>query len=234
MTNRSITFISAITTSLLVAATATALAEPTDSVRRSGTMPAISNSLEIAIAGNAAMGTGETGSGMEDLQDLTGVGGGAELQVGYRITPNLTVGGYLSFDGFSDGEGYAGPSRDIVTATAGLKADWHFLPATTIDPWISVGTGLRTLVVDQETGNGGNDRVLAGLELGRIQAGIDYRISPDFSVGPVIGASASIYLEEANDTMADADDFNEISDKGVNWTFTAGVLGRFNAFGSRN
>jgi hypothetical protein len=72
--------------------------------------------------------------------------------------------------------------------------------------------------------DGDDERNLTGVELARIQAGLDFRISPRFALAPMLAASASMFN---NVTMGDSDDAMSIRDKQVSWTFSAGILGRF-------
>lgn len=219
MKNHTIVTVSLVTSTLLAAGTA--LAQPTE-VSTSRSIPAISNALEVAIGGSASQGSGGLGDGME-VEDVAGAGGGLEMSVGYRATPNLLIGGYASLAGFGDPDV---SSKGAVTASTGIKADWHFLPAASIDPWVSVGAGLKFMGIE----DGETDHALTGLELGKFQVGVDYRVSPRFAIGPVIGASATLYTHAYDDVMSD--DGVELDDKKVNWTFSAGFLGRFDAFGS--
>lgn len=105
-------------------------------------------------------------------------------------------------------------------------ANFHFRPRTTIDPWVGVGGGVAAILVEEDDGHS----LAIGVELARVQAGIDFRVSEDFSLGPVVGASAQLFGAQRTPMQ----DFSEIDDKGIQWTFSAGVGGRFNAFGTRN
>jgi hypothetical protein len=223
MNNRTLTIISLVSTSILVGTSASALAESPNMVRKDA-MPAIRGGLEIAMAATTSMSVGDIGGDMADAEDLIGTAGEIELHVGHRVTPNLMLGFYGTAQGLS--EGSADSDRDIWGGTAGLEASFHARPYNKIDPWISVGSGLRGLWI-QEPGPG--DSVLVGLELARVQLGTDFRVNEDFAVSPVISASASMFGAHKTPTM----DFDEISGKGVTWTFSAGLAGRFNAFGSR-
>jgi hypothetical protein len=175
---------SLVTTGILVAGITSALADGNDAstTRR---MPAPSNTLEIALAGMYSQGTGDLGGGMQNVEDIAGPGGGTEVSVGWRATPNLLIGGYANIAGFEDDRT---TETGAVTAAAGFKADWHFLPAASVDPWISVGFGGKFMGIE----DGANDKALTGVE-GRIQLGADYRISPSFALGPVVGVSAATY-----------------------------------------
>jgi hypothetical protein len=204
----------------LVLTTSTSLAQPTEGGFDTE-MPAISNALEIAIGGGYMRSGGDIGSGMAAVDELTEDGAGAELSIGYRMSPNLALGVYGTLSGYDVGAKTL-PTTDLaIGATLGVKADWHFRPHMTVDPWVSIGAGWRGLWLgnDNET-----ERALHGIELTRVQVGLDYRITPTFALAPYMGASASMFLAE--DTMT-TNGYEEISNNEVNWSFTAGLLGRF-------
>jgi hypothetical protein len=170
---------------------------------------------------------GDIGTGMASVDDLSRGGGGAELQVGYRISPQLSVGAYGTLSGYSTGPRVAATTDLVIGATGGVFAGWHFRPATAIDPWVSVGTGWRGMWL-------GNDQAteakLQGIELTRVQAGVDYRLTPSIAITPYVGASASMFI--ARGDMTDGS-YTELANKELNWSFTGGVMGRFDLFGSR-
>lgn len=225
MKNSSMIAFSLVTTSLIVGATGVAMAEPTDSLS-SGSMPAVKSALEIGISGGYSQGVGDIASGMDSVEDLAGAGGGAELQVGYRINENLSASLYGGFAAYSTGDKLNESSNDVGAVTAGLKADWHFRPAATVDPWVSLGAGARWLAIDE---NSTNDHTLFGVDLLRVQAGVDYRITPSFAIGPVISATATTFIKEDN-VMTDG--YESIDDRDVNFHFSAGLMGRFDALAS--
>lgn len=205
---------------LLLAATSVAQAE-TQTVSAAAEV-APTTGLEVSLALNGTEGTGDLAPGMQ-FDDVADHGMGLDLGVGYRLTPNLLVGGYATFTGH-------GTDRDdtgAVTMAIGAKADWHFRPSSRLDPWVSVGTGIKMMGIEV----GDRDQALTGLELAKVQVGLDYRISPRFAIGPVIGTSATVYRTQYDDAMSD--NARDIDDKSVNWTITAGVLGRFDVFGTR-
>ncbi len=177
--------------------------------------------FEIAIGGGFSQAGGDSGIG-GDVRDLAGPGGNAEVQVGYRITPNLVSGLYGTFEAFSTGDDFSESTHDAGGASIGLKSDWHFRPAHAVDPWISLGGGFRWLAVDHDN----TDTVrLRGVDLVRLGVGVDYRITPSFAISPSVTATATRYLQTET---AMTDGYEDIDDKQISWTFSAGLLGRFN------
>ena len=185
-----------------------------------GSMPAIDGGLEVAVSLGSATSVGDVGDGMA-ADDLIGTAGQLELKVGTRLTPNLGLSFYSQAQALTEGSNRA---RDVYTGSAGLMMDFHLRPRAPIDPWIGIGAGVAAILVEQD-----GHSLAVGVELARIQAGVDFRLSKDFAIGPMIGASATLYGAQ----KTPMNDFAEIDDKGINWTFSAGVAGRFNAFGTR-
>jgi hypothetical protein len=202
----------------LVALSTPAFADSTE--LRSGAMRAVDGGLELGLSTGSATTVGDVGDNM-DAGDLIGTAAQLELQVGTRLTPQFGLAFYANGQALTTG---STRSRDVYTGAAGIAATFHVRPHHTIDPWISVGTGLRALMIDDDGLSLG-----VGVELARIQLGTDFRITEDFALGPVIGASASLY----GAIRTPERDFEELDNKGINWTLSAGVAGRFNAFGKR-
>src|SRR5688500_20081591 len=117
---------------------------------------------------------------------------------------------YGGLAGFSAGDALSSSNTDVVAVTAGLKSDWHFRPATNVDPWVSLGGGFRWLAIDDRTSGDSKDRALLGLDLLRVQAGVDYRVTPTLSIGPVISATATTFIKEDTEM---SDGYQDIDDR---------------------
>lgn len=223
MTNRTITLISTALTAMAGSAIAETRQEAAIREHRiDDTMPAIKGGLEISLAASTAQTVGEIGGGM-NADDTIGSAGELDLQIGYRVSPHLAIGFYATAQAFA--EGSAPYERDVYTGSSGIEADFHFRPDRAVDPWVSIGSGVRALLIDADDGKS----ILVGAEVARLQLGTDFRLDENFALGPVIGASATLYGAQ----KAPMQNFEELEGKGINWTLSAGIAGRFNAFGSR-
>jgi hypothetical protein len=175
-------------------------------------------SFEVALGGGYTQGVG--GAGMiGSVQDLTGPGGSVELQLAYRRGARFSTGVYGTLAWFQHGDAIADGSR-TYGATAGVQAAWHASDNRSIDPWIGVGVGWRGLWV---THMDARPSSMHGIELLRVQTGIDYRITPRLAIAPVIAASLSIFLIES----AAMPEFTSVQDKRLNLYGFAGFMGRF-------
>jgi hypothetical protein len=178
------------------------------------------HAVELTIGTGYAQGFGNIASGQPTLTDVGQAGGAVQAGVGYRLIPQLTLGVYGSYGLFSRGD-QVDHSATLSTATAGVQADWHFLPSgSEIDPWISLGTGWRGYWVAADQGTS----ALHGLEIAKLQVGADYRIAPSVAVGPVVGADVSMFLTQE---AANANGYSSITSPNVNTFVFAGLQGRF-------
>jgi len=188
-------------------------------------VPAVEHALEIGVGGGWLQGTGDIGKQMGTVQDLSGPGASAELQLGYRIIPQLAFGAYGTYGQFAKGAPMT-PNTDVRSVSAGLFADWHFRPARSVDPWIGLATGWRGLWVVPPAGKNAS---LQGLELARLQVGLDYRISREVAIAPVLSAGLSTFLTHDDATT---NGFTNIGNPSVNAFFFAGLQARFDVLGT--
>jgi hypothetical protein len=189
-------------------------------VSKSSRLAPATNALELTIGTGYAQGFGEIGTNQPKLNDVGQPGGAVQAGVGYRLIPQLTLGVYGAGSMFSRGD-QVDNSSNLYTAAAGVEAGWHFLPSGhEFDPWVSLGTGWRGYWVH---GNQGTTS-LQGLELAKLQLGVDYRVARAVAVSPVIGADLSMFLTGSNPT---SQQFSNITDPKVNTFVFAGLMGRF-------
>ena len=189
-------------------------------------VPSVKNAFEIGVATGYSQGGGKLGGNKGSLEDVAGPGGVVELDLGYRIIPQLSIGAYGTFSKYQHGD-LIGSDNSVLGATAGVQATWHFRPETSIDPFVTLGTGWKGLWLDPDHGK---TTSLQGLELARLQIGADYRVSKDVAIAPVIGGSLGMFISEDS---AMTTDLTELKDKKVNFTGFAGLSGRFDLGGTR-
>jgi hypothetical protein len=186
----------------------------------------VTRGFELGLSTGYTQSAGELGGTMGNVQDVAGPGGLVEVDLGYRILPQLSLGAYGAFSKFQRGENVVG-NANVLGATAGVQAVLHLRADRSIDPWISLGTGWKALWVNPVNSPSTS---LQGLELARLQIGADYRVSRDVAIAPVIGGSVSMFLGQENEMVSS---LTEIKDKKVNVTGFAGLAGRFDLGGSR-
>jgi len=164
--------------------------------------------LEVSIGLGAATSTGDVGDGMK-AGDLIGSAGQVDLSIGGRVAKNLSLAFYANAQAGTGG---------AYTGAAGIAADLHLRPGREVDPFVRLGSGVRSYLVSDD-----GTTIGVGAELVRFELGADIHVDRSWSIGPVVGAAATLYGAEKRPM----EDFHELSGKGINWTFTAGVAGRF-------
>jgi len=208
---------------LLLAGSASAQVQTKDEVKEDsgekGLAPATS-AVELTIGSGYEQGFGKFTSGQPSLTDVGQAGGAVQLGVGYRLIPQLTLGLYGSGAMFSRGD-QVDPSADLYSAAAGVQADWHFLPGGhALDPWISLGSGWRGYWISANAGN----TSIQGMEIAKLQVGVDYRIAQAVSVSPVVGLDLSSFFTQST---PESNRFANITNPEVNTFVFAGMMGRF-------
>lgn len=179
--------------------------------------------FELVIGAGYTQGVG--GAGMiGSVEDLAGPGGHLEAQLAVRTSARFSVGAYGTLARFRRGDLIPDGDR-AFGATAGVQAVWHSRESRALDPWIGVGTGWRGL---WRSPMGAPSSSEHGLELLRLQLGIDYRISPALAVTPMIGASVSLFVIEGS---AVSDGLSQVHDNRLNFYGFSGLLGRFDLGG---
>ncbi|HET8541121.1 MAG TPA: hypothetical protein VFL83_14700 [Anaeromyxobacter sp.] len=177
------------------------------------------SALEIAVGTAYTQGVGAAaGGGMPTLQTLAGGGGTLRVDVGWRIDRRWMVGAYHENVLLAAGDV---PGTDRVTGHAlGLQGQLHLAPSTRLDPWVGLGCGWRSLSIDHGMGT----HELRGLDLARVEVGLDWRLSPSFGVAPAVGVAVTELLSEQRPGESG---WMDLEDRSVGAFVFAGVSGRF-------
>lgn len=178
--------------------------------------------FEVSLGIGYTQGFGDIGKGTGTIADIGSVGAAAELGLGYRANPNLLVGVYAGASRYVQGNLNRG---SVCGYQAGVQGNWHFTPGQKLDPWVGVGGGWRMLCLNEDAGS----TTFHGLDVARLQVGVDYQLSPTFAIAPVIGASLNMLLTAKGplDTS-----FNNVTDPKLNVFVFGGITGRFDFFGT--
>lgn len=192
--------------------------EPVES--RSRKTAAIKDAIELTIGNGYAQGFGNVGSDRPSLTDLGTAGYDIQGGAGYRLNPHLTLGAYGSWGVYGRGD-QADPTGHIYSSSAGLQAEWHFRPeGHELDPWVSLGAGWRGYWMTADRGT----TAMHGLQLAKLQVGLDYRVHQQVAISPVIGADLTTFLTQS--TPQD-DAWRNVSSPEVNTFLFIGFQGRF-------
>jgi hypothetical protein len=187
----------------------------------------------------------------DDDSDLSdGVSGMVPLQLdlGYRVSPAFSIGGYVMY-----GIGFAGddvskscdnaddvPGVD-ASCTArdvrlGIQGQFHFLPKKKLDPWLGAGIGYEWLTVGADISGGGREADLSttakGFEFINLQGGLDFKVAPGLALGPFLSFSIGQYSSTSSSCSGNActgitTESGDIDDKAAHQWLLLGVRGTF-------
>ncbi|MCP3057827.1 porin family protein [Myxococcus sp. K38C18041901] len=163
-----------------------------------------------------------------------------ELNAGYFFNKNFYLGAFFQYGlGSLNTPEVAGEedpcSVDGVSCSAsqlrfGVNAAYHFDATPLVDPWVGVGIGyeiLNTKISLELLGEELSVKTsVKGFEFVSAQGGVDFRISPKFSVGPYITATVGQY-SSATVSDGETDESQDLEEKAIHGWINGGVRAQF-------
>jgi outer membrane protein W len=110
------------------------------------------------------------------------------LDLGYMVTQHLLVGVYGQYGPGVPGDEEPSDGTNSDT-TVGVQAQYHFTTTQRVDPWLGLGIGYEFLHEHYPSSDDEATLELRGFELAKLQAGIDFKISRAFALGPFASCS---------------------------------------------
>lgn len=172
-----------------------------------------------SVADDDALGFAPFGSA--DMSDTVSTHVPLIVDIGGKLSKNVFLGGYL---GLAFG-GVGGTSADrcdrggFDCSSAGFRfgaqVHYQFLPAEKMNPWVGYGIGFESLALVAENERTGQDTAfgVGGFEFAHIMAGLDFRLSHGFGIGPFLDFSMGTYSAFRFETdVADLDDEGSIEE----------------------
>jgi hypothetical protein len=216
---------------------------------------AVLGTASRANAGGFELG-GRLGYGIplgktDDNSDLSDAISGMiplQLDLGYRVSPAFSIGGYVMY-----GIGFVGDeisnncdnADDVPGVNAscsardvrlGVQAQFHFLPKKKLDPWLGVGLGYEWLTIGEDISGGGREADFSatgkGFEFINLQGGLDFKVTPGLALGPFLSFSIGQYGSTStscsgNGCAGVATESGDIDDKAAHQWLLLGVKGTF-------
>ena len=152
------------------------------------------------------------------------------LEVGYRFNANITVGALFQY-GVAQVKDQNPCGTNGVTCSGsivrlGVEALYNFNLEGTFTPWAGIGTGYEWMGVSAEQGSQSASVGAHGFEFVNLQAGGDFRLGPQFMLGPFAALSVGQYSTVTTDGggMSSSTD---IPNKAIHEWLQLGVRGRF-------
>jgi hypothetical protein len=169
-------------------------------------------------AGAIAAGTGR------QVQNVAGAGVGGELDLSYRMSPQMAVGVFGNFSEYNQ-DAVLATGTNVRSLATGIQAKWFARPYHVVNPWVGLGSAFRGHWIVPEVG-GVTSRW--GWEIARLQVGADLRASREISIGPFAAGGLDIFLGESIPGLG----ARNLSGPPAAFFFSAGLVGRFDVGGS--
>ncbi|HVY44861.1 MAG TPA: OmpA family protein [Minicystis sp.] len=197
-----------------------------DEAARPGTIQAPKSAFEINLGAGYTQPLGSINA-TNSISKIAGPGFSPSLELGYRIDPHWSVGLGGQYHESSPNSALAAGSH-VRGFAVNVDATYHFLPYRFIDPYAQLGTGYRAF---WELPVGSNNNLsVHGFELGRLQVGLDYRVTKDMALGPYVGADLDMF---AFQHPQNASTSSNLTGNRVSTFLSAGIAGRFDLGGER-
>jgi hypothetical protein len=155
------------------------------------------------------------------------------FEMGGKPHPNFFIGGYLGL-GFGRAAGPLQRACDSsnITCTGiavrlGVEFQYHILPAALANPWIGYGIGYESMRISMSRSGQSVDVTVTGVEFARFMGGVDFRVDPNFGIGPFADVSLGQFSNVRSDPGGGASMDREIPNKAMHEWLTVGVRGVF-------
>jgi outer membrane protein W len=162
------------------------------------------------------------------------------IDAGYRVTPNIFVGGFLEYailfpasQATAAGPGGvavtvgcpSGASCSAHTFIYGLQGHYHFLPDGPFDPWVGVGIGYESLSGNSSLNGRSTDLGVTGWQFLNLQVGGDYKAMPNLGLGPFLAFSVGKFGSQSTTPAGGATTTVELQNTALHEWLTIGVRG---------
>ncbi len=146
---------------------------------------ALGGRLGYVVGGGSAAKASPMSDGLKSQLPL-------QLDVGYRVLPRLTVGGYGSWGMAQVGSVCSGASCSGSVVRAGVEGAWQFDRVLGLAPWAGAGAGYEWGGYEAKDGADRLKVTSRGFEVS-VQGGADWQVREQLAVGPFVMVSAGRY-----------------------------------------
>jgi hypothetical protein len=156
-----------------------------------------------------------------------------QLDLGYAVTPDLTVGAYVAY-GFGRLNSDIGDACDALSIDCsarvlrlGIQGAYSFTKVSpTLVPWVGLGVGYENAKLEVSAGGESATQTMTGWEFLNLQGGLDFKATPQLLVGPFLSFSFNQFGHVEFDPDPDGAS-GDIDQKGTHTYLTFGVRGQF-------
>jgi len=159
------------------------------------------------------------------------------VDLGYRVMPELFVGLYGQYGFGFPGDTFgnrcdANPDASCWASMLrlGLEVHYHPVPRSVANPWVGLGLGYEWLTIGIEQSDDELSLTVHGFELLNLQAGLDFKVTDNFYLGPALTFSLGQYSDVSTDCAGDATDCDEdpeIEEKAIHEWLVLAVRGAY-------
>ncbi len=159
-----------------------------------------------------------------------------QLEVLYRITPQIHAGAYFSYGPGFAGSDFsqltAGQSASLSQIRYGVEGQYHFATdPDAMDPWGGITLGMESAHASTSADSAGNSSSVAasGFMFG-LEGGVSWMVREALRVGPYLGLAIGSYgSESVTQTQggASSSSSQDITETAIHTWITLGVAGTF-------
>ena len=197
---------------------------------------AIGLRLGYALPMGSSVGVG-SGATAQEMTDVVSGQFPIWLDLGYMVTPNVMLGVYGQY-GFTSLAGQIKTECDQASALGvscsasdirlGGQVQYHFSPSEKIDPWLGLGVGYEWMTISASGAGQDLSTTISGVEFANLQGGVDFKVMPNFGIGPFISLPLGQYGSVSNSgSGAASNPGGDISNKAIHEWLTFGARGAF-------
>ena len=141
-------------------------------------------------------------------------GPGADLEAAVGVSRSAALGAWLHTSRF--GSGSVCETCSTTTLAGGPLLRLHLVQGLKLDPWVSIGVGLRAIAIHSD-----RDTSYRGFDFARLTVGGDWYASRNVAVGPYVQLLSGVTVERPASPPAGERPFD---DRGsVYWIFSSGL-----------
>jgi hypothetical protein len=206
--------------------TSEASTEPPDE-KKHGTPPAHTG-FQVAARAGVAVPLGDAAKDAP-LSDGLGAQFAAIIDIGAKVIPQLFIGAYLGANVGAVGSEIskqcdaAQASCLAFTYRIGAQLQYHIIPDGKVDPWIGYGIGYEVSRVQGDANGTTVSTTLSGPEYGHVLAGVDFRLTKIFGIGPFVDFSFGKFTNLTRDPEPTPGRSTDIADTTMHEWLTIGA-----------
>jgi hypothetical protein len=155
------------------------------------------------------------------------------LEVGYRLNANFTVGALFQYgiaqvkSNDTTGCNASGVDCSGSVIRLGVEGIYNLDLDAPLRPWVGISTGYEWFGITASAGGQSASASAKGFEFVTLHAGGDYRMSPNFALGPFVSFSLAQYGSATIELPGSGSATMDLTDKKMHEWLQLGVRGRF-------